>query len=834
VPLRPLGIRARLVVLALVVLTPFAAQVAWTAMRQLEARLGERAGEAAARAERLRARLDGAAERLFALLEDARGDRARLEQRLRGQPDYVRALAVLDARGRVVESVSRDEAWPKGLELSGRGLFERGGGAFHVSDPFPNPHTSSPSVLVGRETHAGDGVTLLELDVELLRDALGLAASGEFGEVFVFGRNGAEVTQGDASRAGVHSSAYPPMPALGLPAGDWQFRGERYIVGQAKAKHFPWTIMVAEPRAAVLSQARARQLGTLGAWLAALVASLLLSMWIGRRIARPLESLETASARIAGGDYGHRVPVKGAREIASLAERFNRMAARLESDREALRHSEERFRHLAAMASDYFWETDREHRLSWMAGNLSPQPWGKADGLLGKARWEIPATSPVEISWDEHRRVLAAHAPFRHVLLRRDHGAGDSTYVVISGEPMFDAAGAFAGYRGVGIDITGQKLLREERDRLFERLEILLRRTPAGCVIQGPDLRILGVNPAYERMLGWSAGEAIGGHPFDLHVVPEERDETEALYRRLAAGEMPAERDCVVLTRDARRLHVAWTYTPLVRKDGTFLGVIGMFRDITKIVQAERALVQANLELEARVRQRTAALTSTMKEMESLTYTIAHDLRAPLRAIDGFSGMLAEQLAGGLDAESAELFALIRKNSQRMAELIDDLLGFAQLGRQEMERTSVDLKKLAREVAASLQGAYPRSLIEIGELPGVAGDRALLWQVMLNLMDNGLKFSAGRDHPRVQVHAERSDSEVVLTVQDNGVGFDPNFAHRLFGVFQRLHGESEFEGTGIGLATVQRIAERHGGRAWAESELGKGARVCVALPAAES
>ena len=245
-------------------------------------------------------------------------------------------------------------------------------------------------------------------------------------------------------------------------------------------------------------------------------------------------------------------------------------------------------------------------------------------------------------------------------------------------------------------------------------------------------------------------------------------------------------------------------------------------------------LVRANGELERRVQARTQALSASMRELETLTYTIAHDLRAPLRAIDGFTSMLAAELGPKLDEETRELFGLVRGNAGRMAELIDALLAFAQLGRRELEPARLDLRALVREVAAGLAGAYPATRVQIGEIPAVHGDRTALWQAVANLVGNALKFSSARAEPRVEIDARAEGSEVVLRVADNGAGFDMQFADKLFGLFQRLHEQAEFEGAGIGLAVVQRVAERHGGRVWARGEPGRGASFFLALPAARA
>ena len=249
-------------------------------------------------------------------------------------------------------------------------------------------------------------------------------------------------------------------------------------------------------------------------------------------------------------------------------------------------------------------------------------------------------------------------------------------------------------------------------------------------------------------------------------------------------------------------------------------------------VQQGRLLEQVqrhSQELEARVHQRTAELEFANKELESYSYTVSHDLRAPLRAIDGFARLFEEAYGPKIDDEGRRLLGIIRESSRRMGLLIDSLLGFSRLGRQSLTLAPVDMGALAAEAWADL-GTNGAPAFSMAELPQARGDRGLLKQVWGNYFSNAVKYSAKAVEPRVEVSGERRDGELVYCVSDNGVGFDMKYRDKLFGVFQRLHSEDDFPGTGVGLATVQRIVSRHGGRVWAESEPGAGARFFFALP----
>ncbi len=246
---------------------------------------------------------------------------------------------------------------------------------------------------------------------------------------------------------------------------------------------------------------------------------------------------------------------------------------------------------------------------------------------------------------------------------------------------------------------------------------------------------------------------------------------------------------------------------------------------------ADHALVEANNAL----LQRAAQLEATNKELESFSYSVSHDLRIPLRAVSGYARMFEEDYGDRIDSEGLRLLAVIRDNSKRMGELIDDLLAFSRFGRQAMQQERIDMRTLVDTAVRLVRRDedYPQSRIEIGALPRSVGDPALLQQVWVNLLSNALKYSATRDEPAIRISGVVRPTETVYTIADNGVGFDMQYYRKLFGVFQRLHSADEFPGTGVGLAIAQRIVTRHGGRIWADAIPGQGATFYFALPKQE-
>jgi signal transduction histidine kinase len=271
------------------------------------------------------------------------------------------------------------------------------------------------------------------------------------------------------------------------------------------------------------------------------------------------------------------------------------------------------------------------------------------------------------------------------------------------------------------------------------------------------------------------------------------------------------------------------------------VGVIGLMawrtkREADAIDHYQGEINQLNRELEQRVAARTEQLEAAHKELESFSYSVSHDLRVPLRAVDGFSRILQEEYEDKLDDEGQRLLNVVRDNTKRMAQLIDAILAFLHSGRTEMSSAEVDMEDLVRDVMEELKPAISgrEVKLEMKALPPALADRTMMRQVLVNLLGNAVKFTKSRTVAQIEVGAMGGEKEVVYYVKDNGVGFDVQYADKLFGVFQHLHGIEEFEGAGVGLAIVKRIIDRHGGRVWAEGKVNEGATIYFALPTKEA
>ena len=543
---------------------------------------------------------------------------------------------------------------------------------------------------------------------------------------------------------------------------------------------------------------------------------------------------------------GHRVPIEMLTHIVRDSDGeiqfyyafFTDITERIAAEN-ALRASEKRFEDIALSSADWIWECDAGGKYTFAAGRVQQITGYTPDELIGMTPFGMMTEEEAVRVSEIFRKSAARKAPvfeLENIILSKD---GRTVHLQTSGVPILDKQGALAGYRGVDRDITEKKLadeeLRKYRDHLEQLVEVraaeledqhqfsstILETAPVGIVTYGPDGQCVSANQSAAGLVGASIEQMLAQNFYNI-VFWRESGVIDVASKCLQSGEVE-EISVQVTTSFGKNFSADLRFARFMVQQEPHL--LMTFTDISDRVRYEKALKAALHQLEV-----------SNRELDAFAYSVSHDLRAPLRGIDGFSQALLEDYEKVLDEEGQDDLHRIRAAAQRMGELIEDLLQLSRISRWQLEQKTVDIGMLAGDVIRSLREQQPERVVEvvIGTGLRVEGDPRLMRLVLANLIGNAWKFSRMADGARIEVGRSRNgdlkvpntlltDDTAVFYVQDNGAGFDMAYANKLFGAFQRLHTVSEFEGSGIGLATVMRAIQRQGGQVWAEGYVGDGA-----------
>jgi signal transduction histidine kinase len=485
----------------------------------------------------------------------------------------------------------------------------------------------------------------------------------------------------------------------------------------------------------------------------------------------------------------------------------------------------------------WLWEQDAEFRFTM---DLRGRDHGPGDSsVLGMRRWESKAV-PLHGTWDDHRRCLEAHEPFRDFEFRVGQGP-QARYISTTGVPVYHPDGSFAGYRGTALDITDLKNSQEEAGRAQSLLKLASRLgRVAAWSIELPGLR-MGWSQDFLRMLDFDPGATPGARDLLARVQPSQHAALGRAWRACVNSGVPFDLELRMNPAGSKPMWMRLIGEAVRGPDGGIQWIQGAAQDITaskedreRLRSLGEQLAASNAELSKRVRERTRELELVNSELKGFAHALAHDLKSPIAAVEGFGRALDEALSMGDLAHGRHYAGRIRAAGLRMGEYVDALLSMAETSQSIVDRSQVDLSAMAAGVLDELQARDPGRRVHRSIQPGlvVQGDRRLLRMLLENLLGNAWKFTARREGAEIALTGTVDEAgETVYSVRDNGAGFDMEWAGRLFGTFQRLHSVDEYAGTGIGLANAQRVVTRHGGRIWAKGRVGEGATFSFTLPA---
>jgi PAS domain S-box-containing protein len=767
-------------------------------------------------------------------------------------------VMLLDARGTVVY-VSNDEhaKFQLGRPLRDAKYFSEGQKKVYFTDVFTDARTDRRFEMIGIAPVHGlngafVGAVALEIDMapifKFIQDATGL---GTTGEALIVRNEGDEVRfispllhepNAPLSKT-IAADDKIAIPAKRVVQGE---SGSGISVDYRKAevlaawRYIPflrWGLVTKIDATEAFAPVRKLQAVVLFVGIGIAFLGTLLALAITRTVTRPILALQNGAEAVAAGDLSHRVGTNAQDEIGRLSRAFDAMtdaidrrvrertlelqtavAERREAE-EVLKLANAYNRSLLEASLDPLVTIDADGKIT-DANNAAELATGVARERLIGSDFSDYFTEPDQARQGYQKVFTDGYVKDYPLAIR--HISGRITHVLYNAVIYKDEAGNPQGVFAAARDITERKKAEDALRLANAYNRSLLEASLDPLVTIDADGKITDVNAATEKVTGHSRRELIGTDFSDYFTEPAK---AKVGYQRVFDEGFVMDYALEIQRQDGHTTPVLYNAAVYRDEAGGVIGVFAAARDITERKKAEEEIRKLNRELEARVIERTAQLEASNRELEAFAYSVSHDLRTPLRGIDGFSLALLEDYADKLDDTGKDYLNRVRAGALKMGQLIDALLNLSRLTRGEVRRASVDLSLLAKNAAEELRKSEPERRAEFIIVSGatVKGDPVMLRAVIDNLFANAWKFTSKRGAARIEFGVTKGAERTAYFVRDNGSGFDMAYANKLFTAFQRLHGAADFPGLGIGLATVQRIIHRHGGKVWAEGEVGKGA-----------